>query len=393
MASAPLDQYRSAPPQGSTVDAVVVGAGIAGLSTARELLERGRSITVLERRDRVGGRLHSPRLGRGDGRVDLGATWFWPGESRVTALVERLGIAVHDQHLVGDALYQASTGVQRLDGNPLDVPSWRFTDGAASLAETLATTLPADVVHLGTTVEAIRAGGAPATAPAGGGAEVGDVGPLTVHHGDCAVTAEHVVLALPPALAVADIDLQPALPEPVAGLAAATPVWMGATTKVVARYEQPFWRHRGLSGSAVSHVGPMRELHDMSGPDGDPAVLFGFAPGLTGAPTPDEAAIRRQLGDLFGPDGAEPIELLIADWRHERATSPDGVEALGAYQTYGHELYRRPALGGRLHWASTETSPVAPGHIEGALAAAERAVAAIDTDLADRPRPQGATTP
>ena len=52
--------------------------------------------------------------------------------------------------------------------------------------------------------------------------------------------------------------------------------------------------------------------------------------------------------------------------------------------TYGHRWYQEPAADGRLHWASTETAPNAPGHIEGAIAAAERAVTAItgDPDIA-----------
>ena len=34
-------------------------------------------------------------------------------------------------------------------------------------------------------------------------------------------------------------------------------------------------------------------------------------------------------------------------------------------------------MDGRLHWASTETATMTPGHIEGALVAGERAVRAI----------------
>ncbi|MEO1058932.1 MAG: FAD-dependent oxidoreductase, partial [Actinomycetota bacterium] len=57
--------------------------------------------------------------------------------------------------------------------------------------------------------------------------------------------------------------------------------------------------------------------------------------------------------------------------------SPPGVEALHEYQTYGHPIWQTPTGDGRLHWTSTETSREAPGHIEGALAAAERTVLAI----------------
>jgi phytoene dehydrogenase-like protein len=47
------------------VDVAVVGAGIAGLVTARELIEQGRSVVVLESADHVGGRIqteHKPGM-------------------------------------------------------------------------------------------------------------------------------------------------------------------------------------------------------------------------------------------------------------------------------------------------------------------------------------------
>lgn len=52
---------------------LVVGAGLAGLSAARELSHRGYRVTVLEGRDRVGGRLSSSNLDGGSNAVDLGA--------------------------------------------------------------------------------------------------------------------------------------------------------------------------------------------------------------------------------------------------------------------------------------------------------------------------------
>ncbi|MGW5520883.1 flavin monoamine oxidase family protein [Gordonia sp. NPDC003950] len=60
--------------QMSRPDAVVVGAGIAGLTVARLLSRHGRSVVVLEARDRIGGRVHTDRS---DGTVtDLGASWI-----------------------------------------------------------------------------------------------------------------------------------------------------------------------------------------------------------------------------------------------------------------------------------------------------------------------------
>ena len=38
------------------IDVVVIGAGFAGIAAARDLVEAGRSVVVLEARDRIGGR-------------------------------------------------------------------------------------------------------------------------------------------------------------------------------------------------------------------------------------------------------------------------------------------------------------------------------------------------
>jgi len=55
-------------------DAIVIGAGVAGLTAARLLANAGRRVVVLEARDRVGGRVWTDRT---DGLVtDLGASWI-----------------------------------------------------------------------------------------------------------------------------------------------------------------------------------------------------------------------------------------------------------------------------------------------------------------------------
>lgn len=127
-------------------------------------------------------------------------------------------------------------------------------------------------------------------------------------------------------------------------VAAHTPVWMGAMTRVVIRFERAFWRSLGLSGAVMSHVGPMREIHDMSGPEGGPVALFGFVPPVApgGALLPLErmrsaagpeahasvqpGEVGAQLAAIFDSGMPEPLEILITDWRTEPLTSPTGLE-------------------------------------------------------------------
>ena len=73
-------------------DAVVVGAGFAGLVAARDLIQAGHSVVVLEARDRAGGRTYSSTFPGTDVVIDLGAEWFDPARHHfVAAEVERYG--------------------------------------------------------------------------------------------------------------------------------------------------------------------------------------------------------------------------------------------------------------------------------------------------------------
>ncbi len=72
-------------------DVVVVGAGFAGLSAARALVEAGVYVIVLEARDRVGGRSYTRPASDGT-PIDLGGQWIGPTQDRLAALAEAVGI-------------------------------------------------------------------------------------------------------------------------------------------------------------------------------------------------------------------------------------------------------------------------------------------------------------
>ncbi|MEL4503673.1 NAD(P)/FAD-dependent oxidoreductase [Luteococcus sp. H138] len=76
------------------LDCVVVGAGLAGLSTATKLVQAGRDVVVLEARDRVGGRLENVTA---EGAVlEMGGQWISPSHTRMYELVDQFSLTALD---------------------------------------------------------------------------------------------------------------------------------------------------------------------------------------------------------------------------------------------------------------------------------------------------------
>jgi monoamine oxidase len=87
------------------VDVVVVGAGLAGLSAASDLVKAGHSVVVLEARDRVGGRTLNHQLGGGGEVVEVGGQWVGPGQDRILARARSLGIKTFKTYTKGGQVF------------------------------------------------------------------------------------------------------------------------------------------------------------------------------------------------------------------------------------------------------------------------------------------------
>ena len=75
-------------------DVIVVGAGLAGLSAARVLAAVGKSVTVLEARERVGGRTENGAFADGQW-IEVGGQWLGPTQDRMYELVDELGLSTY----------------------------------------------------------------------------------------------------------------------------------------------------------------------------------------------------------------------------------------------------------------------------------------------------------
>jgi monoamine oxidase len=91
----------------ASADVVVVGAGLAGLTAARRLVKAGRSVIVLEARNRVGGRVLNEDLGGGD-YAELGGMFQGPTQDRIKALADEVGVALSRTYNTGNNVFWAN---------------------------------------------------------------------------------------------------------------------------------------------------------------------------------------------------------------------------------------------------------------------------------------------
>ncbi len=140
---------------------------------------------------------------------------------------------------------------------------------------------------------------------------------VEVRGAGCTVSARRVVLALPRALA-AGIRFDPALPADHALLIHQVPA--GTEIKMVAVYDEPFWRHDGISGATVATDDDIEVTLDTGQPNHSQGIVAGYAAGprARSLAALGEAERRdvfvQMLMRRLGPRASAPVEVLEQNW-------------------------------------------------------------------------------
>jgi monoamine oxidase len=131
-------------------DVAVVGGGLAGLTAARDLVAAGKSVVVLEARDRVGGRVVNLKLANG-GFTEGGGEFIGPTQDRIKALADSLGVATFATYNTGkNLLYKDGTrtpyATDGLLGSvpPIDLAGLANAAAVQALLDDMATKVPVD---------------------------------------------------------------------------------------------------------------------------------------------------------------------------------------------------------------------------------------------------------
>jgi monoamine oxidase len=393
----------------------VIGAGFAGLAASDALRAAGLEVTVLEARDRVGGRVWSVPFGEGS-VIERGAEFILPGYEAMEALASRFGIppalkgtpygrrvpvgqeAVSEtalesafEHLVegvrggsGSAAEAISaldldprlealirTRVAISNGHPSeDLEASVLEEGASTfgdfdnhtlaggnmrLAEALASEL-GPAVHLSSPALAVRRAGEEVTVAT----DTGEV------------VADAAVIAIPTG-PLAAIEFDPPLEGATAE--ALTEVVYGQNSKLFVRLRTP------APPSAIMSVAGHFWSYTQLGPDGEPAP---FAVGYTGTQAAVDAlgnseAITRWVTDLLAlrddldldPD---PAAALLSSW-HDDPWAQGSYSARSLASPLRDGDLSRPV--GRLFFAGEHTAGEWHGLMEGALRSGRRAAEQI----------------
>lgn len=406
---------------------IVVGAGVSGLACAARLHAVGIDVTVIEARDRIGGRVWPGEVA--GTRVDLGAAWIHgPIGNPVAEYCTSNGIPFHSYGSWGSRMQ-----VHREDGSLADqtsatsiVAAWSDFDPAESLGHLTADASFADAIEwyitdrgldgdpadsvrfsLNWLEGALNIGGDPSQISAVGAAQyellaggnaviAGGYGTLVDHLAASlnlnlnervmsveyagsqvlistdrrTLTADRVVITVP--VTVLDsILFDPPLPSPLR--TAASRLRLSTVEKIVLRFSERWWPD---DARRLVHLDPTRRFPawmDLSSPVGAPTLVGFFNPAFSDVPDDPGTRLDMALDTLRTMLGTvpKPIGAMITDWRNDPF-------ARGAYSyipvgATAADMRSFALLDGPLLFAGEHTVPEYFGTVHAAFISGQRA--------------------
>mmetsp|Transcript_26799 Transcript_26799/g.56983 ORF Transcript_26799/g.56983 Transcript_26799/m.56983 type:complete len:415 (+) Transcript_26799:128-1372(+) len=395
------------------VDVCIVGAGLSGAYAAHELLAIGKSVSVLDARNRIGGRLLTAEE---QGGGDLGGAWIWPkSEYAMQQFLEKINVKTVPMYLDGETMARTADGQRHVlpSGEAARYAACgggavRVRGGAASMVQKL---LRDDddskklSILLGMRVVRVEHGGGVikisfATSESSAyGCETSEI------------KCRAAILAAPPKVLANTIEFHPPLPRSKVESMIATPTWMEDYGKVSASFPRSWWREFNMSAISIDQIGAVSTWWEAcSGDDGD-----GTSPTLAGFVTANGAkALNKMenaealhdyvigtLNNLYGVDaftmgmhkvkadvttkgftGEEGlvvskggVTITYKSWLEDPYTKNSGKHIIKDYpREYGDRYLQQNT--GSIFFAGTEVAK-GSGHMEGAIIAAQRAVSDV----------------
>lgn len=86
-------------------EVLIIGAGLTGLLLAYRLKKDGKSVKIIEARNRVGGRIHTLKSAK-ETPIEMGATWLSLQHQELLRLLKELELPVFEQYMQGIALFE-----------------------------------------------------------------------------------------------------------------------------------------------------------------------------------------------------------------------------------------------------------------------------------------------
>ncbi|MFD8705467.1 flavin monoamine oxidase family protein [Kitasatospora sp. NPDC059648] len=431
-------QENSPPSSSRHRKVIVVGAGISGLGAARYLADKGHEVSVLEARDRIGGRVWTSRQWSGT-PLDLGASWIHGIDGNpVTDLAKQAGAktvvtdpasstdyATDGQEIAGPqaqslqrwqqdtakalssfqsddnqdeavrAVVQNALGWSSLSDSDKALISYALNDYeheyAGSVDQMSGLYFDDDAKISGKDVLFPDGYGAVTDHLAKGmSVRTGQVvkqidwnsGGVTVTTDKGTVQADHVVVTLPlGVLQSGAVKFGPGLPADKQ--AAISKLGMGVLDKCYLRFPKAFWPDTDWLTHIpdLSHYGQWEQWINVGRPTGQP-VLLGFNAADFARTTEDwndnqivDSAMTT-LKTIFGNDIPAPTEYQITRWASDPyALGSYSFNKLGSTPDMRDQL--AAAVDGRVHFAGEATNRQSFATVHGAYLSGIRAAKEI----------------